>query len=37
MSATAAKTLVALGYTNVFEIDGEMKAWEAAGYDLIRE
>jgi rhodanese-related sulfurtransferase len=37
MSTTAAETLVARGYTNVFEVDGGMKAWEAAGYDLIRE
>jgi rhodanese-related sulfurtransferase len=37
MSTTAAETLVALGYTNVFEVDGGMKAWEAAGYELVRE
>jgi rhodanese-related sulfurtransferase len=37
MSTTAAKALVSQGYTNVFEVDGGMKAWEAAGYELIRE
>ena len=37
MSTTAAETLVSQGYTNVFEVDGGMKAWEAAGHELIRE
>ena len=37
MSTTAAETLVASGYTNVYEVDGGMHAWEAAGYELIRE
>lgn len=37
MSTTAAEVLAAQGYTNVFELDGGMRAWEAAGYDLIME
>lgn len=34
MSTQAAKSLVALGYTNVFELDGGFYAWEAAGYEI---
>jgi rhodanese-related sulfurtransferase len=37
MSTTAARVLVALGYTNVYEVSGGMQAWEAAGHELIRE
>ena len=35
MSATAAETLVGLGYTNVMEVDGGFNAWQAAGYELL--
>ena len=35
MSATAAQTLVDLGYTNVAHLEGGMIAWEEAGYPLV--
>lgn len=34
MSAAAAETLVGLGYTNVWDLEGGMEAWEDAGYRL---
>jgi rhodanese-related sulfurtransferase len=37
MSTTAAKELADLGYTNVLEVDGGFRAWEAAGYELLDE
>ncbi len=35
MSAIAARTLVKLGYTNVWNLDGGMIGWEQAGYSLV--
>lgn len=37
MSATAATTLLKLGYTRVFDVAGGMRAWQAEGYRLIME
>ena len=37
MSHIAAETLVKLGYTNVYDVEGGMLAWEEAGYPLIRK
>jgi len=35
MGAIAARTLVKLGYTDVWNLDGGMIAWEQAGYPLV--
>ena len=34
MSAIAAETLVKLGYTNLWNLEGGMAAWEQAGYEI---
>ena len=35
MSTEAAKVLVEHGYSNVYELDGGMGAWESAGRELV--
>ncbi len=37
MSAQAARTLAALGYTDVWNLDGGMIAWENSGRPLLRQ
>jgi rhodanese-related sulfurtransferase len=37
MSGIAAETLVELGYTNIWNLDGGFNDWEAAGLPLERE
>ena len=36
MSEIAARTLVKLGFRNLWNVDGGMVAWEEAGYPLVR-
>lgn len=36
MSAIAAATLVRLGYSNIWDLEGGMIAWEASGYRLLQ-
>ncbi len=36
MSAIAAETLAKLGYTNIWNLDGGMVAWEQAGYEILK-
>ena len=36
-SALAADNLQKMGYTNVISMDGGMRAWREAGYDIARE
>jgi rhodanese-related sulfurtransferase len=35
MGATAARTLVGLGYTDVWNLDGGMISWKRAGYPIL--
>tara|TARA_R110002049_G_scaffold598_8_gene3341 strand:- start:795 stop:965 length:171 start_codon:yes stop_codon:yes gene_type:complete len=35
MSGIAVEALVDAGYSNLYDLKGGMKAWEAAGYKLI--
>lgn len=35
MSAIAARELVTAGYTNIWNLDGGMNAWQAQGYPLV--
>ena len=37
MSTQAAKDLVALGYTNIFELDGGFVRWQAEGHPLLNK
>jgi len=34
MSEIAATELVSFGYTNIWNLDGGMVAWEQAGYEI---
>lgn len=37
MSAVAAQTLISRGYTNVYDLQGGMDAWEQNGYQIIKK
>ncbi len=37
MSAIAAEVLVGAGYTNVWNLEGGWRAWEAAGYPVLQK
>lgn len=37
MSAIVAQELVQAGYTNVWNLEGGMRAWEEAGYEVIQK
>ncbi len=37
MSSTAAQKLVALGYTNVWNLDGGMSGWANQGFPLLQK
>jgi len=36
-SVAASKTLIEMGYTDVVYVQGGMKAWQAAGYELLND
>jgi rhodanese-related sulfurtransferase len=35
MSTMAAQILTQLGYTNIYELNGGMQAWQATGYEIL--
>lgn len=37
MSTQAAKALVGLGYTHIYELDGGFSGWQAAGYEVVNK
>ncbi len=37
MSAIAARALVQMGYTNVYNLDGGFRTWQAAGYPFVND
>ncbi len=37
MSSEASQTLVGLGYTNIYNLDGGMIAWRELGYEIVPE
>ncbi len=37
MSSIAAESLVRLGYTNVWNLDGGMVGWETQGYEVVQK
>jgi rhodanese-related sulfurtransferase len=35
MTKTSGQTLLEMGYTNIYELDGGFIAWQSAGYELL--
>jgi rhodanese-related sulfurtransferase len=35
MSASASETLTEMGYTNLYDVPGGIRAWQAAGYEVL--